>query len=188
LIKRIGEDGTVALLQSEWTCLAIAAACSMVGSVFDVKSRRIPNFITFPSILAGLAMHLALGGWRQLLSSLAAGLICGVLFLLFYLAGGMGAGDVKLMAAVGCIAGIPHVPYLLVLTALSGGAMAVLLAVFRGRLQQTISNVSAIAAHHSRRGLQAHPDLNLSNSETLRLPYALAIAGGSLLTLYFQVQ
>jgi prepilin peptidase CpaA len=175
-------------LQTDLTYPATAVACALVGSVFDVKSRRIPNFITFPSILLGLAMHLALGGWRQLLSSLAAGLICGVVFLIFYIAGGMGAGDVKLITAVGCIAGMPHVAYLLVLTALSGGAMAVVLALARGRLQQTIVNVGAIASHHSQEGLQPHPDLNLSNLDTLRLPYALAIAGGSLLTLYFQLQ
>jgi prepilin peptidase CpaA len=175
-------------LQSELTYPATAATCALVGSVFDVKSRRIPNFITFPSILLGLAMHLALGGWRQFLSSLAAGLICGVVFLLFYIAGGMGAGDVKLITAVGCIAGMPHVAYLLVLTALSGGVMAVVLALSRGRLQQTIMNVGAIASHHSHAGLRPHPDINLSNVSTLRLPYALAIAGGSLLTLYFQVQ
>jgi prepilin peptidase CpaA len=178
----------MALLQSDLTYPATAAVCALVGSVFDVRSRRIPNFITFPSILIGLAMHLAIGGWRQLLSSLAAGLICGVVFLLFYIAGGMGAGDVKLITAVGCIAGLPHVAYLLVLTALCGGAMAICLAMLRGRLQQTIMNVGAIASHHSQQGLQPHPDLNLSNNDTLRLPYALAIAGGSLLTLYFQLQ
>ncbi len=175
-------------LQTDLTYPATAVACALVSSVFDVKSRRIPNFITFPSILLGLAMHLALGGWKQLLSSLAAGLICGVVFLIFYIAGGMGAGDVKLITAVGCIAGMPHVAYLLVLTALSGGAMAIVLALARGRLQQTIVNVGAIASHHSQEGLQPHPDLNLSNLDTLRLPYALAIAGGSLLTLYFQLQ
>jgi prepilin peptidase CpaA len=173
---------------SDLTYPATAVACALVGSVFDVKSRRIPNFITFPSILLGLAMHLALGGWRQLLTSLAAGLICGAVFLIFYIAGGMGAGDVKLIAAVGCIAGLPHVAYILVLTALSGGAMALVLALSRGRLQQTIVNVGAIASHHSQEGLQPHPDLNLSNLNTLRLPYALAIAGGCLLTFYFQVQ
>src|ERR1700726_428697 len=118
-------------LQTDLTYPVTAVVCALVGSVFDVKSRRIPNFITFPSILLGLAMHLALGGWRQLLSSLAAGLICGVVFLIFYIAGGMGAGDVKLITAVGCIAGMPHVAYLLVLTALSGGAMAVGLALAR---------------------------------------------------------
>ncbi|MDP9050952.1 MAG: prepilin peptidase [Acidobacteriota bacterium] len=175
-------------LSTDLTYSVTAVACALVGSVFDVKSRRIPNFITFPSMLLGLALHLALGGWKQLLLSLAAGLICGIVFLLFYIAGGMGAGDVKLITAVGCIAGMPHVAYLLVLTALCGGAMAIVLALARGQLQQTIVNVGAIASHHSEQGLQPHPDLNLTNLNTNRLPYALAIAGGSLLTLYFQIQ
>jgi prepilin peptidase CpaA len=167
---------------------AAAAACALVASVFDVKSRRIPNFITMPAFLFGLVLHLALGGWKQLLTSLAAGVICGVVFLIFYLAGGMGAGDVKLIMAVGCIAGLPHIAYLLVLTAISGGVMAVALALARGRLKETFLNVGEIASHHGQEGLQPHPDLNLGNAATLRLPYALAIAGGSLLTLYFQYQ
>jgi prepilin peptidase CpaA len=175
-------------LQPELTYPAAATACALVGSVFDVKSRRIPNFVTMPAFLFGLALHLALGGWRQLLSSLAAGLICAAVFLVFYIAGGMGAGDVKLILAVGCIAGLSHVAYLLVLTALSGGVMAIVWAVARGQLQQTIMNVGELASHHRHAGLQPHPDLNLKNAATLRLPYALAIAGGSILTLYFQFQ
>jgi prepilin peptidase CpaA len=167
---------------------ATASACALLGSVFDVKSRRIPNFITMPAFLFGLALHLALGGWRQLLSALAAGVICGLVFLVFYIAGGMGAGDVKLIMAVGCIAGLSHVAYLLVLTAISGGVMAVFYAMARGRLQETILNVGELASHHRHEGLQPHPDLNVKNAATLRLPYALAIAGGSLLTFYFQVQ
>jgi prepilin peptidase CpaA len=176
------------LAQSDLTYPATATACALAGSIFDVKSCRIPNFITFPGFFIGLVLHLGLGGWRGLLGSLAAGVICGLIFLVFYIAGGMGAGDVKLMMAVGCIAGLPHVAYLLALTAISGGVMAILLALARGRLQQTIMNVGELAAHHSHQGLQPHPDLNLTNAHTLRLPYALAIAGGSLLTLYFQLQ
>jgi len=167
---------------------ATASACALVASVFDVKSRRIPNFITMPAFAFGLVLHLALGGWKQMLTAFAAGLICGVVFLLFYIAGGMGAGDVKLIMAVGCIAGLSHIAYLLVLTALCGGVMAVILALARGKLQETLMNVGEIASHHRQEGLQPHPDLNLSNAQTLRLPYALAIAGGSVLTLYFQFQ
>jgi prepilin peptidase CpaA len=176
------------LLPSDVTYPASAAACALVGSVFDVRSRRIPNFITVPGFVLGLSLHLVLGGWRQLLSALAAGVICGVVFLVFYLAGGMGAGDVKLMMAVGAIAGLSHVPYLLVLTALSGGAMAIVLALARGQLQQTIANVGVLASHHTQEGLQPHPDLNVGNNQTLRLPYGLAIASGCIFTLYFQIQ
>ena len=176
------------LLQSELTYPAAATACAVVGSVFDVKSRRIPNFITIPSFFLGLLVHLSFGGWRQMLSALSAGVICGLVFLVFYLAGGMGAGDVKLIMAVGCIAGMPHIAYILVLTAISGGVMAVVLALSRGRLQETLINVGELASHHKNQGLQPHPDLNVKNAQTLRLPYGLAIAGGSMLTLFFQFQ
>jgi len=175
-------------LQPELTYPATATACALLASVFDVKSRRIPNFITFPAFLFGLVLHFALGGWGQFFTALAAGVICGAVFLVFYLAGGMGAGDVKLIMAVGCIAGLNHVPYLLVLTALCGGVMAIALALARGQLQQRIMNVGTLASHHAHEGLQPHPELNLTNTQTLRLPYALAIAGGSILTLYFQLQ
>jgi prepilin peptidase CpaA len=175
------------LLPFDLTYLTSAATCAAAGSVFDVKSRRIPNFITLPGFAFGLLLHLTLGGWRQLLSSLAGGLTCGVVFLVFYLAGGMGAGDVKLMMAVGSIAGLPHTAYLLALTAIAGGVMAVGLALARGQLRQTITNVGELAAHHRQQGLEPHPDLNIGNPQTLRLPYGLAIAAGCVLTLYFQV-
>jgi prepilin peptidase CpaA len=175
-------------LQPQLTYPAAAAACALIGSVTDVKSRRIPNIITVPAFFFGLCLHLFLGGWRQMLTALAAGFICGAIFLVFFIAGGMGAGDVKLITAVGCIAGMSHIAYILVLTAITGGVMALVLALARGRLKQTLMNVGEIASHHRNQGLQPHPDLNVKNTRTLRLPYALAIAGGSVLTLFFQIQ
>jgi prepilin peptidase CpaA len=163
-----------------------ASVCAILGAAFDVKSRRIPNKLTGPAFLFGLGLHLALGGWHGLLSSFAAAAICGVVFLVFYLAGGMGAGDVKLIAAVGCIAGLTNTAYLLVLTALAGGMMAVALAVMRGRLKETLFNVVAVANHHKDEGLKPHPELNVLNANTLRLPYGLAIAAGCTITLYLQ--
>ena len=161
-----------------------ATVAALVGAGFDVRTRRIPNRITGPVFLAGLLLHLALDGWRGGLSALGAGLICGTLFLIFYLAGGMGAGDVKLMAATGCVAGLPNVAYLLLLTAIAGGVMALGLALARGRLRQTVQNVLALTAHHQQAGLRPHPELNVENAAMLRLPYGLAIAAGCLITLY----
>jgi prepilin peptidase CpaA len=169
---------------TEWLYPGVALAVAVAGSVFDVRSRRIPNFITLPGILLGLCLHLVLGGWAQLGLATLAGLICGVLFLIFWLAGGMGAGDVKLITAVGAIAGMPLVPWLLILTALAGGVMALGLALWRGRLRETTRNVGAIALHHRFEGLTPHPQLNLANARTLRLPYALAITAGIATTLF----
>ncbi len=170
-------------LTTDWLYPAAALVCALAGAVFDVRSRRIPNFISLPGILFGLALHFSLGGWRQLGLSAAAGLICGLVFFVFWIAGGMGAGDVKLITAAGCIAGLPEVANLLILTAIAGGLMAVALAVWRGRLKETIMNVGALAVHHRFEGLRPHPELNIGNAGTLRLPYGVAIAAGSALTL-----
>ena len=166
--------------------LIAACTCAAISAVFDVRSRRIPNLITGPAILLGLLLHGLGDSWHGLLSSLAAGLICFAAFLVFHLAGGMGAGDVKLMTAVGCLAGMPHVAFLLIFTALSGGVMGAALAAFRGRLRETLLNLGSLIAHHKQEGLTPHPELNVRNGATLRLPYGVAIAAGCVITLYLQ--
>src|SRR3984885_8758252 len=162
---------------------AASLLCATLSAVYDVRSRRIPNFITLPAMVFGLILHAALGGWRQLVTAAAGGLICGFIFFVFHLAGGMGAGDVKLITAAGCIAGLPHIGTLLILTSLAGGVMAIALALYRRRFKETILNMCALAVHHTTAGLAPHHELNVGNSKTLRLPYALAIAAGSALSL-----
>jgi prepilin peptidase CpaA len=165
------------------TAYATAALlCATVAAACDLKTRRIPNLLTGPSILLGLLLHLALGGWSQLGLSAAAALIGGGIFLVFYLAGGMGAGDVKLMAAVASLVGYHSVPKLLIATVLTGGVLALGLALLRGKLKTTLRNVVALLLHHRAEGLTPHPELNLQNTNTLRLPYAIAIAAGCLVT------
>jgi prepilin peptidase CpaA len=158
---------------------ACALLCALAGAVYDVVSRRIPNALTLPALLFGLVVHGSLGGWTQLVSSLTGGLVCGLVFLLFYVAGGMGGGDVKLITAVGANAGLGMAGPLLLGTSLAGGVMALALALYHRRLGQTLHNLGTLAAHHRASGLAPHPDLNLNNQGTLRLPYGLAIAAGS---------
>jgi prepilin peptidase CpaA len=157
--------------------------CATVAALYDLRSRRIPNLITLPAIAFGLLLHLGLGGWGQMLSSAAAGMLCFVVFLIFYVAGGMGAGDVKLMAAMGCLFGLSMVGWLLIMTSLAGGVMALSMAIYRGRLSSTLGNVASIVVHHGTKGLAPHPELNLGNAQSLRLPYGLAILAGSALSL-----
>jgi prepilin peptidase CpaA len=174
-------------LNIEFMYSAASLLCAIIGAVYDVRSRRVPNFVTLPAIYLGLILHFALGGWRQLGSAAAAGLICGLIFLVFYLAGGMGAGDVKLMTAVACIAGFSFIGQLLILTSLAGGVMAIVLALYRGKLKNTLFNICSLALHHKSAGLTPHPKFNIGNANTLRLPYALAIAAGSALSLCLKI-
>ena len=170
--------------EKEFLYPAAATVVALIGAGTDIRSRRIPNYLTGPALLAGLLLHTAIDGLHGLWTSLAAGLICGGLFLILYLAGGMGAGDVKLITAVGCLAGLSSVAYLLVLTSLVGGVMGVAFALMRGKLKQTLLNVRSLALHHKDAGLSPHPDLNVLNANNLRLPYGVAIAAGSTITLY----
>lgn len=164
--------------------LTAALICASVASLHDLRSRRIPNLLTGPAILFGLLLHLVLGGPAQLGLSALAGLIAGGIFLLFFVAGGMGAGDVKLMAAVGCLAGTTYLAQVLIATVLVGAVMGIALALYRGRLRQTIGNVVTLVQHHSSEGLSTHPDLNVKNDSGLRLPYALPIAAGCLVAFF----
>jgi len=111
-----------------------------------------------------------------------AGLMAGGVFLLFFLAGGMGAGDVKLMTAVGCLVGTSNIKDVLISTVVIGAVMGIALAIYRGKLGETLRNVFTLVQHHRVAGLEAHPELNVRNPASLRLPYALPIAAGCLLT------
>lgn len=164
----------------------VACAFALAAAGTDIKNRKIPNWLTGSAFLTGVAFHAVLGGWQDVLLAVAAGLAAGCIFLLFYLAGGMGAGDVKLVASLGVIVGIPNVAYLLLFTSLAGGAFALLLAFRHGRVRETICNMGRLVTHHVHEGLSPHSELNIKNSATLRLPYAVPIACGALLMLYFR--
>lgn len=168
----------MSLPSSELIFLACAALGATVGAGFDIRERRIPNWLTASAAIFGLALHLALGGWAAMGFAALAGITGGAIFFLFFVVGGMGAGDVKLMAAVATISGFGHLGQLFVATTLFGAALAIVLAAVKGRLRATAVNVGRLILHHAQAGMAPHPELNLASATALRLPYALAIAGG----------
>jgi prepilin peptidase CpaA len=168
--------------QQEVTFTACALLCASIGSIQDLRDRRIPNVLCGPAIITGLAMHTAIGGWRGLGDSAFAGLVAGGVSLVFWIAGGMGAGDVKLLTAIGCITGLAPLRMVLIATALAGGLFAIGLSIYHRRLRETLRNVAALVMHHRLKGLEPHPDLNLKNARTISMPFALPIAAGCLVT------
>ncbi len=167
----------------EYMYLTCASVCATIGAVYDLRTRRIPNLLTASSLIFGLLLHLAVGGWKPMGMAALAGLAGGAVFFIFFVIGGMGAGDIKLMAAVACIAGFGHLMEIFVATALMGGVFALVLAISHGRLKATLMNVGALMQHHAMAGLRPHPELHVLNSNTLRLPYATAITAGCWTTL-----
>lgn len=163
---------------------SLASAVAVVAAITDVRERRIPNRITYPAMLAGLLLQLLAYGWRGIFFSIEGGLLFGGVFLLFYVVRAMGAGDVKLATALGCVIGPGASLRVLFATALAGGLMAILVMVFTGRVLRTLRNTLSVVGFHAVHGLRTHPEVNLDNPTSVRLPYGLAFAAG---TLYWAV-
>jgi prepilin peptidase CpaA len=160
--------------------VVLAVACAVV----DARERRIPNRLTYPAALVGLAANLILHGWKGLLLAFAGGLFFGGLFLIFHILRTMGAGDVKLAATLGCIVGLEASVQVMLATAISGGIFAIVQIVRARRIGETLRSTISVAGHHVQHGLQMHPEVNLDNPRALRMPYGLAFAGG---TIYWAV-
>jgi prepilin peptidase CpaA len=172
-------------------CAAALAAFLVIAVWFDVRERRIPNTLVANSILWGLAVQaLAPSGdglfafwWgglgaSQALLGLAAGL---ALFMPLHLLRAVGAGDVKLLAMVGVWLGPKLLLGAALLTLLAGGLMAVVVMLASRASRQVLTNVRAMLMT-ALLGVQAGrlAPLDAPVSSSMRLPYALAIAVGTL--------
>jgi prepilin peptidase CpaA len=150
----------------------------VIATITDLRSRRIPNLLVGPLLLAGVVVSTVVEGWHGLGQSLLGILLAAVLMGVFYFLGGMGMGDVKLCAAVGAWIGPNQLLLALVVMAIAGGVMALGWAVCGGFLGESLNGVGDLLAGFGRRGLRPHDTLVLSNKKTRKLPYAPAIAIG----------
>jgi prepilin peptidase CpaA len=162
--------------------LALAAA----ACVTDVTSRRIPNVLTFGAALGALLVRGWLFGATGVIDA-AGGWITGfvILFPLFFVRG-LGAGDVKLVAALGAWLGPGDALWLALYTAVAGGVIGIVYAMYRGYLRTAFSNLAVIGNHWMYSGFRPVPGLTLDNAERPKLPYALPIFIGAVLTLWLQ--
>jgi prepilin peptidase CpaA len=115
----------------------IVLLASMIAAVMDVWKFKVYNALTVPLLLTGLAYHVVADGMQGLQESLTGVLFGFAVLIVIYAMGGMGAGDVKLMAAVGAWLGMPLTFYVFVVSALASGAYAVMLILFSGSLRET---------------------------------------------------
>lgn len=148
-----------------------------IASVFDYRTRRIPNLLTLPVMAIGLILNVYYSGLVGLQQSIL-GLLLGVgLLLIPFAIGGMGAGDVKLLAAVGALNGPQFVLFTCIYGAIAGGVMAVVLLLLKGRAQAVFANVVSTLVI---------PGQHLANTN-LGIPYGIAIGIGALITWYLGV-
>ena len=166
---------------------ALAAIVLVVGfaaCVTDVRSRRIPNLLTFGAAAAGLLVHTILGGWSGLQLSLTGWVVGAALFFPFFALGGMGGGDVKLLAALGAWLGPRDAFWLAIYASIAGGAMALVLAVSRGYLRVAFRNVWSLVTFWFLVGPRSMPAMTLEHHKGPRLAYALPIFAGTVVTVW----
>jgi prepilin peptidase CpaA len=166
--------------------LKLLLVCTALGAaLFDLRLRRIPNWLNIAGVVLGLCVNTYLWAGRGALDSVLGLLLALAIYTPLYALRGMGAGDVKLMAAIGAIAGPGNWLTIFLSTALLGGAVSVLLVVRRKRLRETLRNVSTIVDSILRRRspVQACPELDIRSENALKLPHGAVIGAGVLLFL-----
>jgi prepilin peptidase CpaA len=162
----------------------IAVVIASVACLYDVSTSRIPNKLTFTTAALAILFHVFAPSGAGF-SHAALGLLVGlVVFFPLFALGAMGAGDVKLMAAVGAWIGAPSIVHVALYGSIAGGVLAVIVALRRQYLKQALTNVKMLLIYWWVEGVKPFPALTLESKESLRLPYALAIAAGLAVTLW----
>jgi prepilin peptidase CpaA len=154
----------------------VLAAGLAAATVIDLRSRRIPNELTAAMAAAGLGLA-ASGVSGVTIAASIGGIVLGLLLMLpGYALGATGAGDVKLMGAVGAILGPPLVLWAFVCTSLAGGVLALIVATRRRRLAATLAGTGRLVA-----APMAAPREIEAATAARRFAYGPAIAIGSLI-------
>lgn len=156
----------------------------------DLRWRRIPNAVVLPSIATAVAWHFLHDGIDGLIAS-GWGILFGaaILFLPFA-TGGMGAGDVKLMAAVGAWKGVVFAVYVLLLGALAGGLVALLIVIRHGQIRATAGKIwnGIVAIMLFRFRLNSFAGHSATHGEAIvTIPYGALLALGAALTWFLEV-
>jgi prepilin peptidase CpaA len=166
------------MIFNDTTIIILITILLTIAVITDVRSRRIPNMLTFPAVIAAIAYHSWLSGFDGLLFSIEGIGVGLAVFIVFYLAGGMGAGDVKLMGAVGGFLGPKGVFIAFLCTALIGGIYAMAMLAFHGYKRYG----SILKTFVLTRKIIYIPRSN--EEKGFRLCYGVAIALGTLLSFF----
>ena len=164
----------------------ILTAVLIIAVVGDIRFHKIPNALTYPAMLAGIAWHGMVSGVEGVYFSLG-GIGAGIaLLIVFFLLGGMGAGDVKPMGAVGGFLGPDGVFAAVIFTALIGGVYALILLGRRGHLKDAVKRYSGMVRTFIATGKLIYAPAP-GREEDLKLWYGIAIALGTTVSMGLKI-
>lgn len=167
-----------------WVTWGAAIAVTGLAAGTDAARRRIPNWLTLPAFGLGVVHAVYVGGGGGLADSLSAALLLALPYVFLFVFAGGGAGDAKLMGAVGAWLGLVSGAIALAAVSLSGVVFALAFALGRGRMAEVVANVTGVAkgclAPVFARGSVRDASFALPGGEgdRLRMPYGLAIFAG----------
>lgn len=156
-------------------------AFTLVTAWFDWRSRRIPNWLTVSGVVAGITLHAVVAGWHGALLALAGTGVALILLLPPVLMRVLGAGDWKLMGAVGAFLGPVLLLFVLFVSILASGLMAAVQMISAGRALETFRNMVVLVRGFFSFGLKPNAQVSLDNPHSLKLPFGIAVAGATLI-------
>ena len=154
---------------------ALTVVLAAAAGWLDWRYRRIPNWLTVPGLLVGIAMNSLATGWSGAKASLLGALLGLGLLLPFVLLRSLGAGDWKLVGALGAFLGPGPLTTVLLGAVFVAGVMAIGLIIYKGRVHQALRNIGAMIAALFSFHLPPH-QVSLDNPEALKVPFGVAIA------------
>jgi prepilin peptidase CpaA len=159
-----------------WPTLAVLA----VATFTDIRSRRIPNWLVLPYMAAGFVVPAWIQGWHGFVQSMGGFGLGALIYGILWWMGGMGMGDVKLVAAIGAWIGYEQLLFAMVVTGIVGGMMAVGWAIHGGFLGELFHGTGDLMLSWKKGGVAPNPEFALANPKRRKIPYAPAIAIGTL--------
>ena len=163
-----------------------AIVVAVVAAMWDLKSRRIPNILTFGSAAAAFLAHAYVAGLPGAGWSIAGWLVGVAFFFPFFALGGMGAGDVKLLAALGAWLEPGATVWVALFSLIAGGVLGLVVAVGYGYLTQAFANISWMLQFWRAEGPKPVPEVTLATHKGPRLAYAVPVFAGLMVTLWLK--
>jgi prepilin peptidase CpaA len=160
--------------------IALLIPLAVIIGYYDVRYRRIPNAFVLAAFSGGLVMNAIIGGMHGVYSSLTGCALAFFLMFMLHVFGAMGAGDVKLFAAIGAVTGAQLVVPTFVVVVLTGGLLAVVSVIRAGILMSTMHRVLQIFMGMLP-GWQM-PKFAVPADRRYTIPYGVAITMGSLIS------